>query len=238
MSTLFYVEECFTTQEEADLFCSEHDNSGKAVYTFNQTKGKGQYGNIWKSHADLNLAYSVLLASERVKYSNFIFNYYTAVTVRDFIANLTQEEVKIKWPNDLIINRKKICGMITEMRKIKGKNYFITGIGINVLQEKFENLPKAGSLLTQTGKRFDLHQTASELHEYFTLRAETFVNEDLILKEYNAHLFGKDSVSLFNLNGNRQNGIIRQALSNGRLEIELENDGLKTFYHKEIEMLY
>lgn len=144
MNSLIYFNNCASTQDELIDFLNQHYLSEDflAVYTFNQTKGRGQYGNSWENLPEENLAYSFALKTKNINISDTCFNFYTAILVRDFIANLTKTEVKIKWPNDLILKNKKICGMLFE----KNKNYFVVGIGINILQENFKNLPKAGSV--------------------------------------------------------------------------------------------
>ena len=118
------------------------------------------------------------------------------------------------------------------------EKYFIIGIGINVLQENFENLPKAGSILTQTGLQFDLNEFAEQFHFYFSEKILEKKSNEEILEEYNKNLFKKDKISVFEIDGLRQNGIIKSCDEQGFLWIDLENSELQKFYHKEIEMLY
>ena len=164
MNSLIYFNNCASTQDELIDFLNQHYLSEDflAIHTFNQTKGRGQYGNSWENLPEENLAYSFALKTKNINVSDTCFNFYTAILVRDFIANLTKTEVKIKWPNDLILKNKKICGMLFE----KNKNYFVVGIGINILQENFKNLPKAGSVLSQTGLSFELKAFTESLHQY------------------------------------------------------------------------
>lgn len=236
MNSLIYFNNCASTQDELIDFLNQHYLSEDflAVYTFNQTKGRGQYGNSWENLPEENLAYSFALKTKNINVSDTCFNFYTAILVRDFIANLTKTEVKIKWPNDLILKNKKICGMLFE----KNKNYFMVGIGINILQENFKNLPKAGSVLSQTGLSFELKTFAESLHQYLF---EHLVQKEIpnnILELYQLHLYRKNEVSVFEKNEVRQNGIIQNVDENGYIWIDLENEGLQKFFHKEIELLY
>ena len=236
MNSLIYFNNCASTQDELIDFLNQHYLSEDflAVYTFNQTKGRGQYGNSWKNLPEENLAYSFALKTKNINISDTCFNFYTAILVRDFIANLTKTEVKIKWPNDLILKNKKICGMLFE----KSKNYFVVGIGINILQENFKNLPKAGSVLSQTGLSFELKAFTESLHQYLF---EHLVQKEIpnnILELYHLHLYRKNEVSVFEKNEVRQNGIIKNVDENGYIWIDLENEGLQKFFHKEIELLY
>ena len=236
MNSLIYFNNCASTQDELIDFLNQHYLSEDflAVYTFNQTKGRGQYGNSWENLPEENLAYSFALKNKNINVSDTCFNFYTAILVRDFIANLTKTEVKIKWPNDLILKNKKICGMLFE----KKKNYFVVGIGINILQENFKNLPKAGSVLSQTGLSFELKAFTESLHQYLF---EHLVQKEIpnnILELYQLHLYRKNEVSVFEKNKVRQNGIIENVDETGHIWIDLENEGLQKFFHKEIELLY
>ena len=236
MNSLIYFNNCASTQDELIDFLNQHYLSEDflAVYTFNQTKGRGQYGNSWENLPEENLAYSFALKTKNINVSDTCFNFYTAILVRDFIANLTKTEVKIKWPNDLILKNKKICGMLFE----KSKNYFVVGIGINILQENFKNLPKAGSVLRQTGLSFELKAFTESLHQYLF---EHLVQKEIpnnILELYQLHLYRKNEVSVFEKNKVRQNGIIKNVDETGHIWIDLENEGLQKFFHKEIELLY
>lgn len=236
MNSLIYFKYCASTQDEIIDFIDNHHlkEDFLAVYTYNQTNGRGQYGSSWETNSDKNLAYSFAIKTNNIDISYNLFNFYTAILVRDFIANLTKTNVKIKWPNDLILKNKKICGMIFE----KKGDFIIVGIGINILQQNFENLPKAGSVLTQTHISYDLESFAQELHLYFFKNLTENKFSKNILEMYNHHLFKRDEVSVFEKNKIRQNGIIKNADENGNIWIELENEGLQKFFHKEIEMLY
>ena len=236
MNSLIYFNNCASTQDELIDFLNQHYLSEDflAVYTFNQTKGRGQYGNSWENLPEKNLAYSFALKTKNINVSDTCFNFYTAILVRDFIANLTKTEVKIKWPNDLILKNKKICGMLFE----KSKNYFVVGIGINILQENFKNLPKAGSVLSQTGLSFELKAFTESLHQYLF---EHLVQKEIpnnILELYHLHLYRKNEVSVFEKNEVRQNGIIQNVDETGHIWIDLENEGLQKFFHNELELLY
>ena len=238
MTSVFYLKECASTNDEIDAFLLYGTSKIQAIYTFNQTKGKGQYGNSWESPENLNIAYSLAIPSEKIEVRENLFNFHTALILRDFLANLTKTEVKIKWPNDLIIKNKKVSGILIEKKTINENPYFIIGIGLNVLQKNFENLPKAGSLLTQTEISFNLEELTNQLHEFLLKKISEEISNEKILENLNKNLFRRDLVSVFEIDGIRQNGIIKNVDDEGFLWLELENDGLKKFFHKEIELLY
>lgn len=238
MAKNVYLKKCGSTNDEILNFLPPDNNELFSVHTFNQTKGKGQYGNSWELSENLNLAFSIAIPSRTIKIRNILFNFHTALLLADFLANMTKEVVEIKWPNDLIIGKKKIGGMLIEEKIVNHISYYIVGIGINVLQSDFTNLPKAGSLRTQTGKDFDLTVVASTLHHYLSRHLMETMSEAEILKKLNEQLFGKNKIFVFQIKELRQNGIIKEVDKEGFLWIELEHDGLKKFFHKEVEMLY
>ncbi|MGC5744614.1 biotin--[acetyl-CoA-carboxylase] ligase [Chryseobacterium sp. NFX27] len=238
MGQLFYLKECSSTNDEISQFLLYGNSDFTALYTFNQTKGRGQYGNTWATAAGKNIAYTLAVKTESFLLSDFIFNYYTAVIIRDFLANLTDNDVKIKWPNDIILKNKKIVGILIEKKKINQNNYFIIGAGFNVLQDHFDEISHAGSLLTQTGQVYDLDDFVSNLHEYLSEKLKNIPAEQQITDQFNRNLYRKDEISVFEIEKERQNGIIRNADEKGELWIELEKDGLKSFYHKEVKLLY
>ncbi|MCE3075372.1 biotin--[acetyl-CoA-carboxylase] ligase [Chryseobacterium gwangjuense] len=237
MSQLFYLKECSSTNDEISKFLLYDDSDFISLHTFHQTQGRGQYGNTWAATVGKNLAYTLAVKTQNILVSDFMFNYYTAIIIRDFLANLTENGVKIKWPNDIILKNKKIVGILIEKKKINQNNYFIIGAGFNILQEKFDEISNAGSLLTQTGKHFDLNELVLNLHDFLVEKLQNIPSEQEIMDSFNAHLFRKDEISVFELDKKRQNGIIRRADEKGELWIELE-EGLRSFYHKEIKLLY
>ena len=236
MRLLHHIESCTSTNDEIIHFIHEENNSPVGVYTFNQTQGRGQYGNSWIANPNENIAYSIAVSTLDVKISDSLFNFYTAIIVRNFIAKVTENIVKIKWPNDIILKDKKIGGILIEKKKINENWHFIIGIGINILQNNFGEISKAGSILSQTNKALNLKIFAEEFHQYFSdniLKPK----ENNILDIFNEHLFRKDQISVFEIDHVRQNGIIKYVDENGKIWIELEN-GIQSFYHKEIQLLY
>lgn len=236
MAKLTFVEQCESTNDLILDFLDPEYKDICALYTLNQTKGRGQYGNIWNSDQNKNIAFSAALRCDF--YSQDFINFHTAVILRDFLANLTHSEVFIKWPNDLILKNKKIAGILIERKKVKNHFFYIIGMGLNVLQEDFLNLPKAGSILTQTGLKFQPKPLAKQLFEFLSLQLSAETSPEKIHTIYNDWLFRKNKVSVFEIDKIRQNGIIQTVDQKGQLWINLEKDGVKSFARQEISLLY
>lgn len=237
MPALFFLEKCNSTNEQIFDFITPENREPIALYTFNQTNGKGQYGNSWECAANLNLAFSIAQRVSGFSSSHTIRNFCTAVGLADFLAIMTNSPVQIKWPNDIIIRNKKVAGILSEMRNVNGTTFFVTGIGLNILQKDFSQLPKAGSLLTQTGLEFNPREIAVALFEHLSLTNDDCESER-ILDKFNEKLYRKNQVSVLEKKGVRQNGIIKYADADGYLWIDFEDEGLQKFFHKEIELLY
>lgn len=237
MHQLFYLKECSSTNDEVSKFLLYENSNFIGLHTFNQTQGRGQYGNTWNSTAEKNLAYTLAVKAKNFLITDFMFNYYTAIVIKDYLANLTENTVKIKWPNDIILTNKKVVGILIEKKKINQETYFIIGAGFNILQEKFDEISHAGSLLTQTGERFDLDKFTKGLHTFLIEKLHNTPSEKEIMDQFNNNLFRKNEVSVFEIEKERQNGIIRYADEKGEIYIELE-EGMKSFYHKEVKLLY
>ncbi|MFV0305647.1 MAG: biotin--[acetyl-CoA-carboxylase] ligase [Moheibacter sp.] len=213
--------------------------SWTVVWTSNQIQGRGYAGNEWKSEKDKNIAVSILIKSELTYESLIFYNQWVCNQVHHYLAQFS-DEVFVKWPNDILIKKKKVCGILIETYKTDNKLFIITGVGLNVNQSDFEKLPKAGSLLTQTGQKYKLEEILSglltELERNYT-EIENCQFEK-ISDEYNKYLFHRNKISVFEREGERFNGIIQSVNEKGQLVVKMENDELYSFNHKEIILYF
>ena len=140
---------------------------GRVIMTTNQTGGVGQQGNVWESEAGKNLTFSLLLKPTFLPIaSRFMLTKAISIAILDFLKQeLPDQEVYIKWPNDIYFKNKKIAGILIK-NEIKGMmmGTSIIGIGLNVNQESFdENLPNPISMKMITGKDYDLEFILNEI---------------------------------------------------------------------------
>ena len=145
------------------------------VFARKQTKGKGRYQRVWESPADLGLWFSVILRPEIELNQLNLVNLVTALSIREFILGQLQNQmkiywparVKLKWPNDVLVQGKKICGILLES-SIRKNNIFhlVVGIGLNLNQNKddfsAEIRASATSLKLLTGLSYDLKKSLEE----------------------------------------------------------------------------
>lgn len=208
----------------------------------NQTKGKGQMGSVWNSEVGKNLIMSVLV-KDYLFDINQIFNLNIAVSlaVIDTLEAMNIPDLSIKWPNDIMSYNKKIGGILIE-NSIRSEETIVSivGLGLNVNQTNFENLPKASSLALLCNTYFNKEELLLMIIENLKKKLALWKQfSDQFWREYTDKLFRKGVPMAFS-NQNDQNfmGIIQGVSSIGKLQILLEDDSIAEFDVKEIAMLY
>lgn len=140
---------------------NEGCENGTVVAAREQTKGKGRLGRTWQSKKDDGIAFSVLLRPSVAPSEVSAITPLAGLAVCKAIREYTKLDCVIKWPNDIIVGRKKLVGILTEMSaEFDAVEYVITGIGINVDHTSFpeEIAFKATSLLLETGRHIDKNE--------------------------------------------------------------------------------
>ena len=130
------------------------------VTTDEQTKGKGQMGNVWTTKAGENLTFSVYKTNLNLSISNqFVLNSIVSLALYRALERYNLKKLFVKWPNDILAEDFKICGVLIEnvIKADKIKSCII-GIGLNVNQTDFYQLPKASSLKKITGIHYNLDE--------------------------------------------------------------------------------
>jgi len=213
------------------------------VWALSQTEGRGQMGSKWVSKVGESLTFSMLRRFENLSVNSQIYiNLGISLGVVRALEKLNIPRLQIKWPNDILSDSKKICGILIENQISAGFiNTSIIGIGLNVNESHFTNLHQAGSLYLATGKKFDLECVLRLIAEHIMKqldRVDAAAFKQL-KTDYEDALFRKDKVSVFeDDSGYRFNGIIKGVSKSGNLIIELENALLQEFSLKEIKLLF
>jgi BirA family transcriptional regulator, biotin operon repressor / biotin---[acetyl-CoA-carboxylase] ligase len=201
---------------------------GLTIVTQQQTQGKGQRGRQWADILGQSLLMSIITAPQIALDKQFIFSAAVAVAVAETIQSLDEMlDVRVKWPNDIIINDKKTGGILIE-NVLRGSNwtYSIVGLGVNILQANFPaELPNAGSLKIASGKEYNISQLMHKIRENILQQTSGILNDIEVMEQYNTLLYRIHSEQTFtNANGEEWKGIVVQATADGRLEVQL-NDG-------------
>ena len=219
-------------------FLSEKD---LCVITFNQTEGKGQRGNTWVSEPGSNLCISLYFSDLNISFKDqFNLNMLVSLKIIDILNSLFLKNLKIKWPNDILAENKKISGILIET--FSKKNIIkdvIIGIGINVNQIDFNDLINATSISLLTKKKYDLNI----LYKLFLEKFKGFsgevknINSFETKLNYLKNLYGINSLKKFEVN----NLIFDAKISdvNKKGELILDIDGvIKEFNNQEIKLIY
>ncbi|QSB25863.1 biotin--[acetyl-CoA-carboxylase] ligase [Flavobacterium sp. CLA17] len=226
------------SQEELDNFT--------VVTAENQTKGKGQMGSKWQSESGKNLIMSVLVKDFLFdKEKVFNLSIIVSLAVIETLKALDISNLSIKWPNDIMSYNKKIGGILIENTiKSDGRIVSVAGLGLNVNQTNFDDLPLASSLAVLSGKTFDKDVLPSLITEKIEQKIEFWqANSAVFWDEYFNSLFRKGIPMPFkNLHpgtsGQNFMGIIQGVSPVGKIRILLEDDSVSEFDIKEIQMLY
>ncbi|SFZ89179.1 BirA family transcriptional regulator, biotin operon repressor / biotin-[acetyl-CoA-carboxylase] ligase [Flaviramulus basaltis] len=232
-STNSFLKEMISKQEVADY---------TVVVAEYQTNGRGQMGALWSSNKGENLMFSLFkdLSKHDVEYP-FYISMAISLAILKTLKTLNIPDLRIKWPNDILSANKKICGILIE-NVIKNRlNSTIIGVGVNVNQTKFCDLPKASSLKNITGIHYNLDEILGSIikdtkHYSSLLQQEKY---DAVKNEYEESLFRKNKPSTFkNTDGLLFSGFIKGVTKYGKLQVILEDEIVKKFDLKEITLLY
>lgn len=191
---IHYFDSIDSTNTKAKELAEEGHPAGTLVVADQQVSGKGRRGRAWESPHGTGIFMTLLLKPDINPNNASMLTLVAAMATAGAISRVTGENAQIKWPNDIVIDGKKICGILTEMSaQFDYINHIVIGIGINVHNEEFpeEIRETAGSLLLSCGKRFhraDLIEAFLEKFEkYYAVYLETEDMEGLY-KEYNLML--------------------------------------------------
>ena len=226
---------------------SQRMEEGTVIITENQTSGRGQSGNQWVVDAGANLTFSVFLKPSFIEPSQqFWLSMAVGLAICDSISEVLNGQspenvgwsVKQKWPNDILINAKKVCGILIE-NQIQGNQLAqsVVGIGINVNQKYFE-WNTASSLSLFLG--YDLNN--AEVFESVLVKLEARYEQlrrgdfQKLKDDYYAVLFWKGEEHQFQDGKKIFTGIVEGIDEAGRLLVKLSS-GIERFNFKEIKFL-
>lgn len=156
-----------------------------------QTAGRGRRGREWDTPKGTNVSMTLILRPDLEPEKASMLTIVMGLSVAQGIRDLIEVPVSIKWPNDVVLNGRKICGILTEMSaQIDYINYVVTGVGINVNQETVpeELKDKATSLRLETGRTFRRAEVIQAVMKRYAGNYDTFLKtKDLseLLEPYN-----------------------------------------------------
>ena len=152
-----------------------------------QKKGFGRRGTIWESPKN-NVYISILSKNILPIENHFLNNAFITNMICNVIENICNIKTQIKWPNDILINKEKISGIISEIFNINNDKYINTGFGVNIVSSpKIENYPTTN--INKYNKEIDNFNFAYQImEEYFSNFNQLHNNNEKIMTEYKSRL--------------------------------------------------
>ena len=249
---IIWLDKVDSTNEEALRRISSLDNLS-VLSAYEQTAGRGQRGNRWASDAGENLTFSIVIKFSEKETGNpslraidqFVLNALTSLSVRDFLSS-HGICADIKWPNDIYVSDKKICGILIE-NAVRGNmlSRSIAGIGLNINQKTFDpELPNPVSMTQCTGMTYSQESLLEEFMDIFKEYCMCYLNADgdhsELKEKYTTGLWRKDIQAGFieMKSGRKFTGIIRGLSDIGLLMVEdTEKGELTEFAFKDISYI-
>lgn len=215
-----------------------------------QTAGRGQKGNVWSSEAGKNLTFSIAVPFGSGHFASlparrqFAVSQAAALAVVSFLAG-EGIVAKVKWPNDIYVGDRKICGILIE-HKVRGSMLegSVIGIGLDVNQTEFpEGLPNPVSMALLTSREYPLAESLGKIADIFHDMLSEAVSSEASLssleERYVSLLYRRDELHRFtdNRTGEEFDGMIRGIDENACILVDIPGKGRQSFAFKEISYI-
>lgn len=224
-----YEDELMSTNQTARELAEEGAAHGTLVVAERQTTGRGRRGRAWHSPAGSGIWMSLIIRPSIRPDRASMLTIVTAMAVYDAISSRVKD-CAIKWPNDIVIGGRKVCGILTEMRtESEDIRYVVVGVGINVNTEDFpEDIGQvAASMHRASGDYFDRSEIIADVWNAFEKYYECFsASSDLrdIVSAYNERLVNCNRRVYIEERGEKYSGIAKGIDADGCLLVQ-KDDG-------------
>lgn len=238
---ILYFEELGSTNIQAKLEAENGAAEGTLVVADMQTAGRGRRGRSWNSPAGTNVYFTLILKPSYAPDKASMATLVMALAVAEGIYGTCGLAAEIKWPNDVVVNGKKVCGILTEMSAERGTvRHVVVGVGINVgLQEFPPEITSAASLQAECGREVSRATLLANTMKSFENYYEGFrQKENLsgILDKYNDLLVNRNrEVRVLDPKGEFR-GISGGIDENGQLLVEREDGTIAEIYAGEVSV--
>lgn len=237
-----YFEELGSTNIQAKLEAENGAVEGTLVVADMQTAGRGRSGRSWNSPAGTNVYFTLILKPAYAPDKASMVTLVMALAVAEGIYETCGVEAEIKWPNDVVVNGKKVCGILTEMSAERDIiRHVVIGVGVNVGLQEFppEIAAAATCLQAECGREVSRAALVANIMKAFEKNYESFrQNTDLsgILEKYNRLLVNRDrEVRVLDPKGEFR-GIARGIDESGELLVEREDGSVAKVYAGEVSV--
>ncbi len=244
---LVFFESTGSTNPDAKRFAEEGAPHGTTVVADRQTAGRGRRGRSWESPAGRSIYFTSIVRPAFVPDKASMITLVMALSVAEAIQEVTGLPTGIKWPNDIVVNGKKVVGILTEMSMTPEMNeiqFLVAGVGVNVNQESLEEFPEelrgtATSLKIESGRQFDRAALLAEILARFEESYETFertVDLSGLRARYESRRVGRNAVVRVLDPAGEYTGISRGITETGELIVEKESGERTLVYAGEVSV--
>lgn len=237
-----HFDELDSTNSEIKKIAGNYSEEGLVVLTEKQMNGRGRLGKTWFSQNDKGIWMSIMVRPKLSIYEVSKITQVVAASIHEAFSEFGIDS-EIKWPNDIIINDKKICGILVEMNSEENHiNYVVIGIGININQKK-EDFPKdikniASSLKIQNGKTYNRAKIVADILNNFENLYNKFTSGDFKttrdICRNNSYVVGKEIHVI--INGKRKLAIAKDITDEGELLVEYKNKDIEKLIYGEVSV--
>lgn len=237
-----YYDETDSTNNRAKDSGEKNGAHGTLFIADKQSAGKGRRGRVWESPSGKSIYMTILLRPEITPDKAPMLTLVMGLSAAEGIRKVSGVEAEIKWPNDIVMNKKKVCGILTEMAtEMEYVNYVVIGVGINVNQKYFPEEIKetATSLYEETGNVYRRSELIAAVLERFEKNYETFLKAgDLsgIRKAYDSILVNRGQEVKILEPGNEYTAVAEGINKNGELIVMLPDGRRKNIFAGEVSV--
>lgn len=241
---IIYRPVCDSTQTIAAEKARENAPHGTVVITEEQTAGRGRLERAWDSSASKGIWMSVIIRPEISPQHAAQFTLVSAVAITRAIEDITNCSPHIKWPNDLLINGRKVTGILTELQAdMDCVQSIIIGIGVNVNQDldSFEESIQsiATSLKMESGKEVDRAELVAKILFYLEKYTDIYVENGfepikLLWESYNCTIGQRIRANLLR---ETLEGIAIGITNDGVLQLQLDSGEIRGVYSADIHLM-
>ena len=213
---------------------------GDLVWAKNQTSGRGQRDKMWISNPKDSLTFSVYKTYDHFPTTNnFLISMAVSLGIINALQSFNIPNLCIKWPNDILSENKKICGLLIEnLYRGKKLEASIVGIGLNVNQINFGELNRASSMRLCSGRAFNLEEVLQQILTQLAHILERKLSVAASFKAYNKALFGVGEQRTFLEDGKAFLATVEEVNQQGDLVLKAADNERRFFQHKTIEWVY
>lgn len=244
---LHFFESTGSTNPDAKRFAEDGEPHGTTVVADRQTAGRGRRGRSWSSPPGTSVYFTIVVRPEFAPDKASGITLVMALSVAQAIEEATGLPAQIKWPNDIVVHKKKVCGILTEMSmtpEMDEIQFVAAGVGVNTNHDSPEDFPEeirktATSLKIESGKRINRAELLARILARFEDNYDCFEKtQDLsgLREAYQAHLINMDAQVRVLDPAGEYAGISRGISESGELIVERENGESMLVYAGEVSV--